>query len=109
MFVLHCGADGIATDGVLINNDEQDSNVVVKVVESKIDSSNKIQRYEAGKSNDDVMTVFKSFLDTGELNTSRGRSHHFAVENHFFPSIRHPFLGLILMAIVRRRCLCFKR
>eukprot|EP00574_Skeletonema_japonicum_P006793 CAMPEP_0201717054 /NCGR_PEP_ID=MMETSP0593-20130828/2895_1 /ASSEMBLY_ACC=CAM_ASM_000672 /TAXON_ID=267983 /ORGANISM="Skeletonema japonicum, Strain CCMP2506" /LENGTH=443 /DNA_ID=CAMNT_0048207019 /DNA_START=41 /DNA_END=1372 /DNA_ORIENTATION=- len=65
VFVLHCGADGIATDGVLINNDDQDSNGVVKVVESKIDSSNKIQRYEAGKSNNDVMTVIKSFLDTG--------------------------------------------
>eukprot|EP00573_Skeletonema_grethae_P009645 CAMPEP_0201694616 /NCGR_PEP_ID=MMETSP0578-20130828/6805_1 /ASSEMBLY_ACC=CAM_ASM_000663 /TAXON_ID=267565 /ORGANISM="Skeletonema grethea, Strain CCMP 1804" /LENGTH=474 /DNA_ID=CAMNT_0048180311 /DNA_START=63 /DNA_END=1487 /DNA_ORIENTATION=- len=59
VFVLHCGADGIATDGVLINNGDQDSNVV-KVV----DDSSKIQRYEAGKSND-AMSVFKSFLDTG--------------------------------------------
>lgn len=58
---MHCGADGIATDGVLINNGKQES--AVKVVESKTDS-NKIQFYEAGSSND-AMSVFKSFLDSG--------------------------------------------
>ncbi len=60
VFVLHCAADGIATDGVLINNNKKPD---ISINEEKNDGS-KVRFYEAGNASslDGLMSLYKSFL-----------------------------------------------
>jgi len=65
VFVLNCAADGIAADGVLINNGKGSSCSEVTVKEAE--EGAKVKFYQAGSpsSAKDLMPLYESFLDQG--------------------------------------------